>query len=180
MKSIMNNTVLTKRMNRAATIVSVVVLLLVASMRQLHLQSSIDFRILPAIYSATNLITAVFLIAALFFIRQKNIQMHRRMIVIALGLSFIFLALYVLYHLTTPETKYCGVGLDRTIYFFLLTTHIVCAAVGFPFILFTFVRGYTMQVERHKKMARWVYWVWLYITITGPVVYMMLKPCYGI
>ena len=174
----MENTVLAKKLNIWATVVSIAVLTLVAGMRKIpRLDLGIDFSFLPAIYSIMNLIAATFLIAALYFIRQKNIAQHRKMILIALTSSFLFLLMYVLYHITTPEIKYCGEGSIRTVYFTLLITHVVLAAVSFPFILFTFVRGFTMQVEKHKQMARWVYWMWLYVAISGPVVYLMLRPC---
>ena len=77
----------------------------------------------------------------------------------------------------SPE-ELAAVGGTRTLYLVVLLTHIALAAVGFPFILFTFVRGYTMQVEKHRRMARWVYPVWLYVAITGPVCYLMLMPYY--
>lgn len=174
----MENISLAKKLNVYATIVSAVVLLLVATMRQIpRLDLGIDFSFLPAIYSFTNLLAAVFLILALNFIRQKKVEQHRKMIYGALTMSTLFLLMYVLYHITTPEVKYCGEGSMRGVYFFLLITHVVLAAVSFPFILFTFVRGYTMQVEKHKRMAKWVFWVWLYVAITGPVIYLMLRPC---
>ena len=174
----MENTTLAKKLNLYATIVSAAVLLLVATMRQIpRLDLGIDFSFLPAVYSFMNLLAATFLILALNFIRQKKVEQHRKMMFVALSMSFLFLLMYVLYHITTPEIKYCGEGAMRTVYFLLLITHVVLAAVSFPFILFTFIRGYTMQVEKHKKMARWVYWVWLYVSITGPVVYLMLRTC---
>lgn len=174
----MENTALAKKLNLYATIVSVVVLLLVATMRQIpRLDLGIDFSFLPAVYSFMNLLAATFLILGLNYIRQKKVEQHRKMMFVALSMSFLFLLMYVLYHITTPEIKYCGEGAIRTVYFLLLITHVVLAAVSFPFILFTFIRGYTMQVEKHKKMARWVYWFWLYVSITGPVVYLMLRPC---
>jgi putative membrane protein len=173
----MENIALAKKLNVWATIVSIAVIGLVVLMRSVKIDLGIDFSFLPAVYSLMNLMAAIFLIAALYFIRLKNIVMHRRMIFIALTSSFLFLLMYVLYHFTTKETRYCGEGTIKLFYFLLLITHIILAAVSFPFILFTFIRGYTMQVEKHKKMARWVYWVWLYVSISGPVVYLMLRPC---
>jgi putative membrane protein len=173
----MENIALAKKLNVWAVIVSIAVIGLVASMRKIHLDLDVDFSFLPAIYSTMNAVAALFLMAALYYIRLKNIVMHRRMIFIALTSSFLFLLMYVVYHITTPETKYCGEGTIRMVYYPLLITHIILAATSFPFILFTFIRGYTMQVEKHKKMARWVYWVWLYVSISGPVVYLMLRPC---
>lgn len=174
----MENIALAKKLNLYATVVSAAVLILVASMRQIpRLDLGIDFSFLPAIYSATNALAAVFLIRALLFIKQKRVAEHKQMMTIALSLSAAFLLMYVLYHITTPEVKYCGEGAIRTVYYLLLITHVVLAAVSFPFILFTFVRGYTMQVEKHKAMAKYVFWVWLYVSITGPIVYLMLRPC---
>ncbi len=173
----MENIALAKKLNFWATIVSIAVIALVVIMRSVKIDLGVDFSFLPAIYSMMNAMAAVFLIAALYFVRLKNIVMHRRMIFVALTSSFLFLLMYVLYHFTTKETRYCGEGGIRYVYFIILITHIILAATSFPFILFTFIRGYTMQVEKHKKMARWVYWVWLYVSISGPVVYLMLRPC---
>lgn len=175
----MENLALAKKLNRLAIVVSAAVLLLVAGMRQIpRLELGIDFSFLPAIYSATNTLAALFLIRGLLFIRRKNIEKHRQSVTIALVLSALFLLMYVLYHITTPETKYCGEGAIRMVYFLLLISHVVLAALSFPFILFTYIRGYTMQVEKHKRMARIVYWVWLYVALSGPVVYLMLRPCH--
>ncbi len=167
-----------KKLNIWATIVSVVVLLLVAVMRQIpRIDFSIDFWFLPAVYSVLNASVAVVLIIALNHIRHKRIAQHKQMVTTALIMSSLFLVMYVLYHITSPEIKYCGTGTTRSIYFFLLITHVSLAAASFPFILFTYIRGFTSQIERHKKMARWVFWVWLYVAITGPIVYLMLRPC---
>ena len=174
----MENIVLAKKLSKIASVVSVAVIGLVAVMRQIpRLDFGIDFSGLPAIYSATNALAAVCLLFGLNFIRQKRVAEHKRMVTLALILSFLFLLMYVLYHITTPEVKYCGEGGIRYVYFFILITHVFLAAVSFPFILFTYIRGFTMQVEKHKSMARWVYWVWLYVSISGPVVYLMLRPC---
>jgi len=92
--------------------------------------------------------------------------------------SALFLICYVVYHFTTPETPYCGEGNIRYLYFFLLITHILLAGGILPFILLTFNRGWLGIVDRHRKMARWVFPLWLYVAISGPVIYLMLKPCY--
>lgn len=174
----MDNIILANKLNKLAIVVSVAVVGLVAVMRRIpRLETGIDFSFLPIIYSTTNALAAVCLLLGLYFIRQKKVEQHRKMVTTALILSFIFLLMYVVYHITTPETKYCGEGNIRIFYFILLISHVVLAAVSFPFILFTYIRGFTSQVEKHKKMARWVYWVWLYVAITGPIVYLMLRPC---
>ena len=167
-----------KRLNLFATIVSVAVLLLVAVMRQIpRINLGIDFSFLPAVYSVLNASVAIVLVIALIHIRNKRIEQHQRMMTSAVILSSLFLLMYVLYHLTSPEVKYCGTGTIRTIYFLLLITHVSLAAISFPFILFTYIRGFTSQIELHKKISRYVFWVWLYVAITGPIVYLMIRPC---
>lgn len=170
---------LEKRMNIGAYVLSVVVLLLVGMMRRVKIDLGIDFSFLPPVHASLNALAAVILVFAYYFIRKKNILAHRRSIYAAMVCSALFLVSYVLYHFTTPETKFGGTGILRTIYFFVLITHVILAAVILPFILLTFNRAYTAQYERHKKMARWVFPLWLYVAITGPICYLMLRPYYG-
>jgi putative membrane protein len=169
---------LEKKLNKIAWVITAAVLLLVVMMRKIKIETSIDFTFLPAVYSSLNAITAVILMAGLYFIRQKKVELHRKAMSLSVLTSLLFLLGYVLYHITTEETKYGGEGAIRTLYFFLLITHVVLAAVIFPFILFTFIRAYTGFFERHRQMARWVYWVWLYVALTGPVLYFMISPYY--
>ena len=172
------NLALAKKLNIAATIVSLIVLALVAGMRKIKFNTEIDFTWLPPFYSFLNAFTAITLLFALYYVKQKRITAHRRAIYLAMGMSVMFLLSYVLYHTTTPETRFCQEGSIRYVYFFLLITHIVLAAVILPFILFTFIKAYTGQIERHRKMAKWVFPLWLYVAATGPILYLMLRPCY--
>ena len=173
------NTDLAKKLNVIAYIVSVLVIVLVVLMRRVKIDVGIDFSFLPPVHSALNAITAVLLIIAFIFIKQKKISAHRKMMFAAMLTSALFLLSYVLYHFTTPETAFCRDGSIRTIYFVLLISHVVLAGVIFPFILFTFIRGYTNQIKKHRRMARWVFPLWLYVAVTGPIIYIMLRPCYG-
>ena len=172
------NTTLAKKLNKFAYVISILVLFLVLMMRRIKIATDIDFGFLPAFHSSLNALTAVLLVIALVFVKQKRINAHRNVMFAALISSTLFLLSYVVYHFTTPETLYCGVGNIRILYFILLISHVLLAAVIFPFILFTLIRGYTMQVEKHKKMARWVFPIWLYVAITGPILFLMLRPCY--
>jgi len=172
------NPALEKKLNRLAYLVSFVVLLLVGLMRRIKFDTGIDFSFLPPLHASLNALAAVILIFAFYFIKNGQVENHRKAIYAAMVCSALFLVSYVLYHFTTAETKYGGQGTMRTVYFILLTTHVVLAAVILPFILLTFTRAYTNQFERHKKMARWVFPLWLYVAITGPVCYLMLKPYY--
>lgn len=170
--------VLAKKLNIVAYIISIVVIALVILMRRVKLDLGVDFSFLPAFHSTMNAVTALLLLIALYFIKQKKIVAHRNMMFAAMITSALFLLSYVLYHFTTPETNFCKEGAIRTVYFVLLISHVILAGVIFPFILFTLIRGFTMQVEKHKKMARWVFPLWLYVAVTGPILYLMLRPCY--
>ncbi len=169
---------LEKKLNILAYVVSAVVLLLVGLMRRVKIDLGIDFHFLPPIHASLNALTALILLVALYYIKNKEVEKHRKAIYAAMVCSGLFLLSYVLYHFTTPETRFGGEGLIRTFYFILLLTHVVLAAVILPFILLTFNRAFTSQFERHKKMARWVFPLWLYVAITGPICYLMLKPYY--
>ena len=173
------NIPLAKKLNIAAWIISGVVLILVGLMRRVKLDVGVDFSFLPPLHASFNVGVAIALLFALYFVKQKNIKAHRNSIFIAMIFSFLFLLSYVAYHFTTEETKFCMEGTKRTVYFIFLLSHIILAGVSLPFILFTFIRGYTYQVERHKKLARWVWPIWFYVAISGPICYLMLRPCYS-
>ncbi len=172
------NLALEKKLNTISYIVSAAVLLLVGLMRRVKIHTDIDFGFLPPLHASLNALAAVMLLFALYFIKNGQIENHRKCIYAALIFSGLFLLSYVLYHFTTEETHYGGEGIMRSVYFFLLLTHVVLAAVILPFILLTFTRAYTNQFQRHKKMARWVFPLWLYVAVTGPICYLMLKPYY--
>lgn len=173
------NDQLRKKLDIVAYILSVVVIAIVIAMRPAErVKVDMDLSFLPAFHAMVNTLAACFLIAALYFIKQKRISAHRNMIYGAMLCSFFFLLSYVVYHFTNEETKYCGEGTMRYIYFFILITHIILAGTSLPFILLTFSRGISFMTEKHKKMARWVYPIWLYVMLTGPIVYLMLRPCY--
>lgn len=178
MSTLQPNLQLEKRLNTIAYVVSFVVLLLVGMMRRVKIDLGVDFSFLPPIHASLNALCAVILLFAFYYIKNGQVEKHRQAIYGAMLCSALFLVSYVLYHFTTPETRYGGEGILRTLYFFFLITHVVLAAVILPFILLTFTRAYTFQYERHKKMARWVFPLWLYVAVTGPICYLMLQPYY--
>lgn len=175
------NETLRKRLDIIAYILSVAVLLLVGLMRrpEFKFNAPIDFSFLPPLHASFNVLVAFCLVAALYFIKQKNITAHRNAIFGAMFFSALFLLSYVLYHFTTEETKYCFQGFSRTVYFIILISHIILAGISLPFILLTFSRGISFTVAKHRRLARWVYPIWLYVAISGPVSYVMLRPCYA-
>jgi putative membrane protein len=166
-----------QRLNILATCISIIVLLVVVFMRQIHFESTVDFRFLPKVYSTLNAICALVLIAAFIQIKKGNILNHKRLMTTAMIISLVFLVCYVIYHVTTPEVRYCKTGAIRYVYFSLLISHVVLSGLSFPFILFTYVRGLTMQVERHKKLSKIMFPIWLYICLSGPLCYVLLYPC---
>ena len=170
---------LERKLNTGAWIFSAVVFLLVLMMRKIHFDVAVDLTSLPAIYSGINFITFLLLLLAFYQIRyRRNVELHRKLMTASVILSALFLLLYVLYHVTNSETAYCGEGMIRYLYFFLLITHILLAAIILPFILFTYIRAYTSQFLRHKALARWVLPFSLYVALTGPIIYLFLLPCY--
>ncbi|GED67954.1 putative membrane protein YozB [Brevibacillus reuszeri] len=139
----------------------------------------LDLTFLPFLNAVMNSFTFVFLIAALVsIIKYKNIQLHRRYIFAAFCTTAVFLISYLVYHGMAPSTSYGGEGILRPIYYFILLSHILLSAVIVPFALITTARGLNMQVDRHKKIARWTMPMWLYVSATGVIVYLMISPYY--
>lgn len=137
-----------------------------------------DKKVLPMWNAIFNSIVSICLVTAIYFIKNKNVKMHRRFIFIACICSTLFLLNYVFYHMISTSTSYGDSGFMKMIYLFILLTHIVLAALSFPFILFTLYIGWTNQVEKHKKIAKLVFPVWLYVAVTGVIVYLMISPYY--
>lgn len=133
---------------------------------------------LPRLNAIFNSFTTLFLLGALFTILKKNVQLHRRFIYAAFASTFLFLITYLYYHSIAPSTSYGGEGAVAYLYYFILITHIVLAAVIVPLALVTFFRGISMKVEKHRKIARWTMPLWLYVSITGVLVYLMISPYY--
>jgi putative membrane protein len=168
-----------KKLNRIALVLTIVILLVVGGMRRVHFDFPFDTSFLPKIYSILNFVTGLSLIVAFWFIRNKMQNAHQKWMTFAMLLSAVFLILYVIYHISNEPVLYCGEGIIRKIYFFLLITHVVLAAIILPLVLFTFIRAYTGSFDRHKKLARWVFPLWLYVALSGPICYFMLLPCYN-
>lgn len=138
-----------------------------------------DFSFLPPIYAAINGITAVLLVVAVIAIKNKNRYMHELLMKISIGLSTIFLVLYVVYHMFSDSTPFGGEGAIRVFYYIILISHIVLSVVVIPFVLFTFSRALSANFERHKALAKFTFPLWLYVAVTGVIVYLMISPYYG-
>lgn len=136
----------------------------------------VDFSFLPPIYASINGLTALVLIFALIAIKMKRIALHQRLIQFALLLSLLFLVAYVLYHITSDSTSYGGEY--KVLYLVILISHIVLSVLVIPIVLFTYLFAWQGNYERHKKWTRFAFPIWLYVAITGVVVYLMISPFY--
>jgi putative membrane protein len=141
--------------------------------------SVFDPRILPHVNAVLNSLTTLCLLAGLFFIRNKQIEWHRMAMMSAFTLSSLFLVSYVIYHTFVPSTPFGGEGWIRTFYFFVLISHILLAVVVVPLVLVALYYAFTKQFEKHKKVVKYTYPVWLYVAITGVAVYVLISPYYS-
>ena len=176
------NPALGKKLTIGSWVVTVAVWGLVGLMRgptKIPLPEGVTLGFLPMVHAGLNCLVALFLILALVLVKQGEIKLHRLSISAAMVCSALFLLCYVAYHFTNEETRFGGEGFARTAYFVLLISHIVLAALSLPFILQTWIYGFTNQFEKHRKMAKLVFPVWLYVALTGPICYLMLQPYYG-
>jgi len=135
---------------------------------------------LPPVYATINGITSIVLVVAFWAVRNKRIELHKKLMKTAIVLSAVFLCLYVLYHMTSDSTSYGGSGVLKIVYFFVLISHILLSIAVIPFVLITFVRGITNDIEKHKRMARITFPLWFYVTLSGVIVYLMISPYYSI
>lgn len=133
---------------------------------------------LPPIYASINGLTAVLLVIAVVQIKKGNRKNHERIMKFCIILSALFLVMYVAYHMTSDSTSYGGEGIARTIYFFILISHILLSIGVIPFVLVTYTRALMGNYEKHKKIAKITFPIWLYVAVTGVIVYLMISPYY--
>jgi putative membrane protein len=134
--------------------------------------------VLPKLNALLNATCSVLLLLSFYFIKKKQINIHKRINITAFCLSALFLISYVTYHWLANETSFPKDNPLRPIYLFILISHIFLAAIVLPLVLFSFYRGLNMQVPKHKKIVRWSFPIWLYVTVTGVIVYFMISPYY--
>ncbi|MGA0273615.1 MAG: DUF420 domain-containing protein [Flavobacteriaceae bacterium] len=159
--------------------VSVVIPIVVAILFTIRIPNVAPLSFLPPIYATINGITALLLIVAYFAIKRKNIVLHEQLMKTAIGLSLIFLVMYVAYHMTSDPTPYGGEGFIKYVYYFILISHILLSIGIIPMVLITYVRALSNLFFEHKKIARYTFPIWLYIAVTGVIVYLMIAPYYA-
>ena len=133
---------------------------------------------LPPIYSSLNALTAVLLVLALVAIKSKKIKLHQRLMQTCIALSLVFLVMYIAYHMTTDPTPFGGEGFTKLMYFFILISHIILSIALIPLVLISYVRAFQEEFPAHKKISKVTFPIWLYVAVTGVVVYLMISPYY--
>ena len=159
-------------------ILSITIPLVVAILFLIKIPNVKPLTFLPPIYAFINGITAIFLSIAYIAIKRKKIILHERLMKISIGLSVIFLVMYVAYHMTSDPTPYGGEGIIRSVYYFILISHVLLSIGIIPLVLVTYVRAISKLFADHKKIARYTFPIWMYIAVTGVIVYLMISPYY--
>ena len=178
----MGNRTLEQRFSKFIVVVSILIPVFVALLFGVKLK---DFgynveplSFLPPIYATINGVTAIVLVAGVLAIKNGNRVLHERLMTTAIVLSVAFLVMYVAYHMTSESTKFGGEGSIRMVYFFILISHIVLSIAVIPLVLITYVRALAERFDRHKKIAKITFPIWLYVAVTGVIVYLMISPYY--
>lgn len=164
--------------NKLIIAVSVLIPVVVAVLFTVKIPNVEPLSFLPPIYASINAFTALILIVALIAIKNKKIKLHSKLMQTAIALSLVFLLMYVAYHMTSESTSFGGEGWIRYFYFFILISHILLSITVIPFVLITYVRAITNDIEAHKKIAKITFPLWLYVAISGVIVYIMISPYY--
>ncbi|WP_027078232.1 DUF420 domain-containing protein [Maribacter antarcticus] len=167
-----------KRFNRLITAVSIVIPVVVAFLFGVKIPNVEPLSFLPPIYASTNGLTAFLLIVAVIAIKKGNRRLHQNVMTLNIALGLLFLIMYIAYHMTTDSTSYGGVGIVRYVYYFILITHIVLSIAIVPLVLRTYAKAYLKDYKGHRALAKYTFPIWLYVAVTGVIVYLMISPYY--
>ncbi len=178
----MENQSLETKYNKYIIVISVLIPLVVAvlfsvKLKDLGIQVE-PLSFLPPVYAAINGITAIVLVAAVIAIKNGKRKLHERLMTAAIALSLAFLVMYVAYHMTADSTKFGGEGVIQFVYFFILLSHIFLSIAVIPLVLISYVRALAGKFDSHKRIAKITFPIWLYVAVTGVIVYVMISPYY--
>lgn len=178
----MNNLAQEKKYKKIITALSLIIPLAVAALFGVNLRKLgfdvAPLKFLPPIYASINGLTAVLLIAAVIAIKKGNKKLHEQLNTTAIACSLLFLVMYIAYHMTSDSTSFGGEGVVKYVYYFILITHIVLSIVVIPFVLITYMKAKLGKFPEHKKIAKKTFPLWLYVAVTGVIVYLMISPYY--
>ncbi|MCB9360611.1 MAG: DUF420 domain-containing protein [Flavobacteriales bacterium] len=164
--------------NKLITIISILLPLAVAVLFGVRIPNVEPLSFLPPIYASINGLTAIILVIAVIAIKKGNRILHERLMKTSLVLSMLFLVMYIAYHMTSDPTPFGGEGVIKIVYYFVLISHIILSVAIIPLVLITYVRTLSNQFDRHKKIAKITFPLWLYVAISGVLVYLMISPYY--
>ena len=167
-----------RKFNKIITVISVLVPLVVVVLFGVKIPNSEPLGFLPPIYASINGFTALLLIYAVWAIKNNKRVLHQNIMSACIVLSLLFLLMYIAYHMTADSTSYGGDGILKYVYFFILISHIFLSIVIIPLVLKTYARAYLKDFERHRKLAKITFPVWLYVAVSGVIVYLMISPYY--
>jgi putative membrane protein len=178
----MNNLAQENKYKKIITALSIIIPIAVAALFGVNLRSLgfdvAPLKMLPPIYAFTNGVTAVLLIGAVIAIKKGNKKLHEQLNTAAIACSLLFLLLYIAYHMTSDSTTFGGEGIIKYVYYFILITHIILSVIVIPFVLITYMKAKLGKFSEHKKIARKTFPLWLYVAVTGVIVYLMISPYY--
>ncbi len=161
------------------TILSIVIPVVVAILFGYKIPNAEPLSFLPPIYAGINGFTAILLVAAVVAIKKGNRKMHQNLMVGCIALSLAFLVMYVAYHMTSESTPFGGDGLVKYGYYVILISHILLSIAVIPLVLITYSKAYLKDFGAHRKWAKYTFPIWLYVAVTGVVVYLMISPYYN-
>ena len=167
-----------KLYNRLITVTSIAIPVVVAILFRVRIPNVEPLDQLPPIYAGINALTAIFLLIALVAIKQGKRKLHERLMKVNILFSIVFLVMYIAYHMTSDPTSFRGEGFIKYLYYFILISHIILSIILIPLVLFAYSKTVLLDFISHKKIARIAFPIWLYVTITGVVVYLMISPYY--
>jgi putative membrane protein len=164
--------------NKLITIISILLPLAVAALFGVRIPNVEPLSFLPPIYASVNGLTAILLVLAVVAIKKGNRILHERLMKTSLVFSMLFLVMYIAYHMTSDPTPFGGEGAIKFLYYFILISHIILSIAIIPLVLITYVRTLSNQFDKHKKIAKITFPLWLYVAVSGVVVYLMISPYY--
>ena len=167
-----------KSIQALIAVTSVAIPVVVAILFMVRIPDVAPLSFLPPIYAGINAITALVLVMAVWAIKNGQRKLHERLMTTAIVLSLLFLLMYIAYHMTSDPTPFGGTGWVKALYYFILISHILLSIAVIPMVLVSYSKTYLKDFEAHKKWARYTFPVWLYVAVTGVIVYLMIAPNY--
>lgn len=168
-----------KKFNRLINLISIMVPIVIAALFGIKIPNVEPLSFLPPIYASINGLTAVILLIAVWAIKNGKRELHQKLMTFCIGLSLLFLVMYMAYHMTSDPTTFGGEGAIKYVYYFILITHIILSIGVIPLVLKTYARAYLNKIDEHRALAKFTFPVWLYVAVTGVVVYVMISPYYA-